>query len=90
MPLALALFQAGSVAGQDQTLYIILGVITLATLVALGLRFLANMRDVFIAPSASLGHLGQTDNFFFMNFLLLVSPPNFIATSMPKTLCTLN
>lgn len=72
MPFALALFQAGSESSQDQTLYIILGVITLATLIALGLRFLVNMRDVLIAPSASLGHLGQTDNFFFSIFVVFL------------------
>ena len=72
MPFALALVQAGSETSQDQTLFIILGVITLATLVALGLRFLVNMRDVIIAPTASLGHLGQTDNFFFSLFVVFL------------------
>ena len=72
MPFALALVQAGSDTSQDQTLFIILGVITLATLVALGLRFLVNMRDVLIAPTASLGHLGQTDNFFFSLFVVFL------------------
>jgi len=70
MPLNLALFQAESVLGQP--LYIILGVITLATLVALGLRFFINMFEVITAPGASLSHYGQNDNFFFSIFVVFL------------------
>ncbi|MBN2081787.1 YIP1 family protein [bacterium] len=70
MPLNLALFQAESVLGQP--LYIILGVITLATLVALGLRFFINMFEVITAPGASLSHHGQNDNFFFSIFVVFL------------------
>ena len=59
----LALLQSAT--PPDQRLYIILGVVTLATLVVLGLKFFANMFEVITAPTASLKHHGQSDNFFF-------------------------
>ena len=70
MALELALLQAASEPGRE--LYIILGVITLATLVALGLRFFSNMFEVITAPGASLGHHGQNDNFFFSIFVVFL------------------
>lgn len=54
-----------SAAAPESMLYILLGVITLAALVALGLKFFTNMFEVITAPGASLGHLGRSDNFFF-------------------------
>lgn len=70
MPFILALFQTEPVIGQQ--LYIILGVITLATLIALGLRFFVNMFEVITAPTASLSHHGQNDNFFFSIFVVFL------------------
>jgi hypothetical protein len=63
MHTALALLQ--SAAAPDTLLYILLGVITLAALVALGFKFFTNMFEVISAPGASLGHLGRSDNFLF-------------------------
>ena len=70
MPCDLALLQAGSMPGQQ--LYIILGVITLATVIALGLRFFVNIFEVITAPAASLRHHGQNDNFFFSIFVVFL------------------
>lgn len=70
MPCDLALFQAGSM--PEQQLYIILGVITLATVIALGLRFFINIFEVITAPAASLRHHGQNDNFFFSIFVVFL------------------
>lgn len=70
MPFDLALFQAGSMPSQE--LYIILGVITLATVIALGLRFFVNIFEVITAPAASLRHHGQSDNFFFSIFVVFL------------------
>jgi len=70
MPFNLALFQSEPVAGQQ--LFIILGVITIATLIALGLRFFVNMFEVITAPGASLSHHGQNDNFFFSIFVVFL------------------
>ncbi len=63
MHTALALLQ--SAAAPDTLLYILLGVITLAALVALGFKFFTNMFEAITAPGASLGHLGRSDNFLF-------------------------
>jgi len=49
----------------DQSLFIVLGIIALASLVALGGKFFVNLFEVLTAPAASLGHHGQNDNFFF-------------------------
>ncbi|HES58602.1 MAG TPA: hypothetical protein ENO21_04135 [Firmicutes bacterium] len=49
----------------DQSLFIVLGIIALASLVALGGKFFVNLYEVITAPAASLGHHGQSDNFFF-------------------------
>jgi len=49
----------------DQSLFIVLGIIALASLVALGGKFFVNLFEVITAPAASLGHHGQSDNFFF-------------------------
>jgi hypothetical protein len=49
----------------DQSLFIVLGIIALASLVALGGKFFVNLFEVITAPAASLGHHGQNDNFFF-------------------------
>lgn len=51
--------------GGDQSLFIVLGIIALASLVALGGKFFVNLFEVITAPSASLGHHGVNDNFFF-------------------------
>jgi hypothetical protein len=63
MSVALALLITS--AESDQKLYIILGIITLATLVAMGLKFFVNLFEIITAPTASIKHHGQTDNFFF-------------------------
>jgi len=70
MPFNLALLQ--SEPDVSQQLFIILGVITLATLIALGLRFFVNMFEVITAPGASLSHHGQNDNFFFSIFVVFL------------------
>jgi hypothetical protein len=49
----------------DQSLFIVLGIIALASLVALGGKFFVNLFEVITAPAASIGHHGQNDNFFF-------------------------
>jgi hypothetical protein len=69
MHTVLALLQ--NAAAPDKMLFILLGVITLAALAALGLKFFTNMFEVITAPGASLGHLGRTDNFFF-GFTIIV------------------
>lgn len=63
MAITLAFMQAAS--QPDQRLFIILGVITLFTLVALGLRFFINLKEVVFTPTASIKHHGINDNFFF-------------------------
>ena len=79
-----------SAAAPETMLYILLGVITLAALVALGLKFFTNMFEVITAPGASLGHLGRSDNFFFGltlvvlagligSLILLVNQPQMVA-----------
>jgi hypothetical protein len=63
-----------SAAASDGTWpFIMLGVITLAALVALGLKFFTNMFEVISAPGASLGHLGRSDNFFFGLTLVILA-----------------
>lgn len=71
MHTTLALLQ--SAAAPDTLLYILLGVITLAALIALGLKFFTNMFEVITAPGASLGHLGRSDNFLFGLTIVVLS-----------------
>jgi len=70
MAVALAMLQIGSTSGQE--LFIILGVIMLATLIALGLKFFVNIFEVLTAPGASMRHHGQSDNFFFSIFVVFL------------------
>jgi hypothetical protein len=88
MTISLALLQAAS--QPDRSLFMYLGVITLATLVALGWRFFINMKEVLFAPSASLKHHGMNDNFFFSlvvvflggvigAFVLLLNQPTMVS-----------
>jgi hypothetical protein len=70
MHTVLALLQ-NAAAPDNKMLFILLGVITLAALFALGLKFFTNMFEVITAPGASLGHIGRTDNFFF-GFTIIV------------------
>jgi hypothetical protein len=62
MPYALALLQ--DMLGTGNRLFIVMGVITLATLVTLGWRFFVNLFEIIRYP-ASLKHHGNNDNFFF-------------------------
>jgi hypothetical protein len=70
MAVALAMLQIGSTS--ERELFIILGVIMLATLIALGLKFFVNIFEVLTAPGASMRHHGQNDNFFFSIFVVFL------------------
>jgi hypothetical protein len=70
MAVALAMLQIGSTS--ERELFIILGVIMLATLIALGLKFFVNIFEVLTAPGASMRHHGQSDNFFFSIFVVFL------------------
>lgn len=67
----LALLQAGTT--PDTRLYVVLGIGALVALVALGLRLFTNMFEVFTTPTASLRHLGQSDNLFFSIVLIFLA-----------------
>lgn len=66
----LALLQATA---PDSKLYIVLGIVTLATLITLGLKLFTNIFEVIGTPGASLAHLGRTDNFLFSFALVLLA-----------------
>jgi hypothetical protein len=68
--ITLSLLQIGE--SQAQVLYIILGVITLAVIIALGGPFAKSLFYVVTAPQASLGHYGKRDNFFFSLFIVFL------------------
>jgi hypothetical protein len=70
MTVALALLQAGQL--QDNSMYIVLGILCLLVLVALGFKFWRNMFEVITAPAASLGYHGQNDNFFFSLVIVIL------------------
>jgi hypothetical protein len=71
MLIMLALLQAA--AAPDSKLYIVLGIVSLAALIALGLKLFTNLMEVISTPGASLAHLGRTDNFLFSFVLVLLA-----------------